>query len=328
MEGFEVMARTVRKFPKISIIVPLYNEETNIAPLHRRILGLMKRPRSSIEAVLVDDGSRDSTPRKIARIAAADGRFTAVFLSRNFGHQRALSAGLTAASGTEAVFMLDGDLQDPPEMLPVFLERLRKGADVVYGIRKRRKERWWKRACYALFYRILSRISDTIIPLDSGDFCLISRRAADLLIRMPEERRFLRGMRSWLGFRQVGIPYERDPRASGRPKYNLRSMVHLAMDGIFNFSELPVRFMTFAGASIIGLSSLYFIYTVVRKYIFHGVPQGFTMLFFAILMFGGVQLLSLGILGEYVLRIFFQVKGRPHFIISGMIRRRRAESTG
>jgi polyisoprenyl-phosphate glycosyltransferase len=319
------MAAALKKPPKISIVVPLYNEQENLDELRRRILGLMNRPGSSLEAVLVDDGSRDSTAQGIARIAADDGRFTAVFLSRNFGHQRALSAGLACAAGTKAVFLLDGDLQDPPEMLPVFLERLAGGFDVVYGIRRTRRENALRRAGYSLFYRILKRISYTAIPVDSGDFCLISRRVADLLVRMPEERRFLRGMRSWVGFRQTGVPYDRDSRSAGKPKYTLRSMWRLAMDGIFNFSELPVRFMTVAGVGIVAFSLVFFGYSLFRKLVFHDVPQGFTMLFFAILMFGGVQLLSLGILGEYVLLIFFQVKGRPNYIVSGLIRNRRRE---
>jgi polyisoprenyl-phosphate glycosyltransferase len=320
------MAVADKKKPKVSVVVLLYNEEANLDELHRRILGLMKRPGASLEAVLVDDGSRDSTARRIARIAAGDGRFTAVFLSRNFGHQRALSAGLAYASGSEAVFIIDGDLQDSPEMLPVFLERMAEGFDVVYGIRRRRRENALKRAGYAFFYRILKRIAYTPIPLDSGDFCLISRRVADLLVRMPEESRFLRGMRSWLGFRQIGVPYNRSSREAGNPKYTLRILWRLAMDGIFNFSELPIRFMTVSGFGIINFSLIFFAYSLVRRLAFHDVPQGFTMLFFAILMFGAVQLLSLGILGEYVLRIFFQVKGRPNFIVSSAIRRRRREN--
>jgi polyisoprenyl-phosphate glycosyltransferase len=320
------MTPVSKKRPRISIVVPLHDEEENLDELHRRILALMARPGASIEAVWVDDGSRDSTGSRIAAIAAADPRFTAVFLSRNFGHQRALSAGLAWASGTRAVYIIDGDLQDPPEMLPVFLDRMAAGFDVVYGVRRSRRENALKRACYALFYRILRRISSTDIPLDSGDFCLISRRVADLLVRMPEESRFLRGMRSWVGFRQTGVPYDRSPRRGGKPKYTLRSMWHLAMDGVFNFSELPVRFMTASGAAIVGGSLLFFAYSLFRKLVLHDVPRGFTMLFFAILMFGGVQLLSLGILGEYVLRIFFQVKGRPNYVVSGAIRRGRRET--
>jgi polyisoprenyl-phosphate glycosyltransferase len=321
-------ARSRKADPKISIVVPLYNEEANIEALHRRLLRLMRGMRLPIEAVLVDDGSTDSTPVRLEEIAAADRRFTAVMLSRNFGHQPALTAGLDHAAGTEAVFILDGDLQDPPEMLSVFLDTLRRGYDVVYGIRKLRKEPALKRLSYALFYRLFKKIAYTGLPLDSGDYGLISRRVVDILKRMPEENRFLRGMRSWVGFRQTGIPYERGRRNAGETKYSFRDMVRLAVTGIFSFSELPVRFMAVMGSVIIGLSSLYFVYTLVRKLAYHDVPRGFTMLFFTILLFSGMQFLSMGILGEYLLRVFFQVKGRPPYLVSKVVRRSGGRSHG
>jgi dolichol-phosphate mannosyltransferase len=315
------MAKMKYPPPRISIVVPLYNEEETLPALHHRLLRLINESRLSIEAVLVDDGSRDTTSRMISMIAASDRRFTAVILSRNFGHQLALTAGLANASCTEAVFIIDGDLQDPPEMLSVFYSQLRKGFDVVYGIRRQRKENILKRLSYSLFYRILKSISYTSIPLDSGDFCLISRKVVDILNQMPEESRFLRGMRSWVGFNQIGIPYERDKRKEGKTKYSPSKLLRLALTGIYNFSEIPIRFMTMLGFSIVSFSTVYFVYCLVRKLTYHDVPQGFTMLFFAILLFSGVQLVSLGILGEYILRIFFQVKGRPHFIVSRIVRR-------
>lgn len=269
----------------------------------------------TIEIVLIDDGSLDATPTLMRQLALLDARYHCVFLSRNHGHQLALSAGIAAARATEALFVIDGDLQDPPELLPSFYAEMQQGYDVVYAVRRKRKESALKRAAYFLFYRLLKSISYVDIPLDSGDFALISRRVADVLIKMPEESRYLRGMRSWVGFQQKGVEYERDERMAGESKYSFKMLFRLAYNGIFNFSEFPVKFMSRTGAVAIAVSLVYFIVTVVKKFFFTEVIEGFTALLFVIILFSGVQLLALGIIGEYVLRIFFQSKNRPLFIV-------------
>lgn len=269
----------------------------------------------TIEVVLVDDGSRDDTPTLMRQIALLDERYHCVFLSRNHGHQLALSAGMASARASEALFIIDGDLQDPPELLPDFYKAYQEGNDVVYAVRRKRKEGVAKKTAYYLFYRLLKSISYVEIPLDSGDFALISRRVADVLIKMPEESRYLRGMRSWVGFKQIGLEYERDERVAGESKYSLRQLFNLAYNGIFNFSEFPVKFMTRIGTVAILTSLVYFITVVIKKLFFTEVIEGFTSLLFVVILFSGVQLFALGIIGEYVLRIFFQSKNRPLFIV-------------
>jgi dolichol-phosphate mannosyltransferase len=303
------------QIPQISIVAPLYNESETFPMLVQRINALMDASPLAIEVVLIDDGSRDDTALKIRQLALTDGRYHGVFLSRNHGHQLALTAGIAAARGTEALFVIDGDLQDPPELLPEFYKLLSEGNDVVYAVRKKRKEGVVKKMGYHLFYRILRSISYVEIPLDSGDFALISRRVVDVLNKMPEESRYLRGMRSWIGFKQVGFEYERDARAAGESKYSFKQLFQLAYNGIFNFSEFPVKFMSRVGVTAILISLLYFVTVVVKKMFFTHVIEGFTSLLFVIILFSGVQLLALGIIGEYVLRIFFQSKNRPLFII-------------
>lgn len=301
--------------PAISIVAPLYNEAESLPLLVRRLNALMDSFPKSIEVVLIDDGSRDATPLLIRQLALADARYHGIFLSRNHGHQLALTAGMARARGSEAIFVIDGDLQDPPELLTEFYALLSQGNDVVYAVRQKRKESWLKRTAYYLFYRILKSISYIEIPLDSGDFALVSRRVVNVLNQMPEESRYLRGMRSWVGFKQVGYTYERDARAAGESKYSLKQLFRLAYNGIFNFSEFPVQFMTRAGGIAILIALVYFISVVIKKLFFAQVIEGFTAMLFVIILFSGVQLLALGIIGEYVLRIFFQAKGRPLYIV-------------
>lgn len=305
----------LKTLPQISIVVPLYNESESLPHLVNRLNALMESLDQTIEVVLIDDGSRDTTPTLIRQLALLDSRYHGVFLSRNHGHQLALSAGIASAQATEALFVIDGDLQDPPELLPTFYKEMQKGYDVVYAVRRKRKENFLKRTSYYLFYRLLKSISYVDIPLDSGDFALISRRVADVLIKMPEESRYLRGMRSWVGFEQKGIEYDRDERKAGESKYSFKMLFGLAYNGIFNFSEFPIKFMTRTGTVAILVSLVYFISTVIKKFFFTEVVEGFTALLFVIILFSGVQLLALGIIGEYVLRIFFQAKNRPLFIV-------------
>ncbi|GAB3327368.1 glycosyltransferase family 2 protein [Larkinella ripae] len=308
--------------PQISIVAPLYNERESFPHLVARLNALMDQSPLSIEVVLIDDGSRDNTAQLMQQLALTDERYHCVFLARNYGHQIALTAGMAAAKGTEALFIIDGDLQDPPELLTEFYAKFQEGYDVVYAVRKKRKEGFFKKTAYFLFYRFMKSISYVDIPLDSGDFSLISRRVANVLNQMPEESRFIRGMRSWIGFNQIGVEYERDARVAGEAKYTFKMLRRLAYNGIFNFSEFPIKFVTNLGMLSIGVAILYFIQTLIKKYFFGGVPQGFTALLFTIILFGGIQLISLGLIGEYVLRIFFQSKGRPLYIVRETIRKK------
>lgn len=307
------------KNPQISIVAPLYNESETFPRLIERLNGVMDSSELTIEVVLVDDGSRDTTPDLMRQVALTDKRYHCVFLSRNHGHQLALSAGISAALGTEALFIIDGDLQDPPELLSAFYAKMQEGNDVVYAVRQKRKESAVKKAGYFFFYRLLKSISYIDIPLDSGDFALVSRRVVDVMKKMPEESRYLRGMRSWIGFKQVGFPYERDERAAGESKYTFKQLFRLAYNGIFNFSEFPIKFMTNVGGASILIALCYFFVVLVKKIFFTQVIEGFTSLLFVIILFSGVQLFALGIIGEYVLRIFFQSKQRPLFIIKDEI---------
>jgi polyisoprenyl-phosphate glycosyltransferase len=315
-----------KSLPKISIIVPLYNEEAIFKLLIDRLTILMNNFNESIEVVLIDDGSKDNTAQLMEEIGLSDERYQCVFLARNYGHQIALSAGLASASGKEAIMIIDGDLQDPPEMLIAFYEKFKQGFDVVYGIRKKRKEYLLKKISYFTFYRLLKKISYIDIPLDAGDFSLISRRVVNYINAMPEESRYIRGMRTWVGFKQIGIEYERNERVAGESKYNFKELFKLAYNGIFNFSEIPIRLITKLGMFSIILSSIYFI-SVLYKRIFHDdVPIGFTALLFSIILFGGVQLVSIGVIGEYLLRIFFQVKNRPLFIVSHKVKNKETQT--
>ncbi len=305
--------------PQVSIVIPLYNESEVLPQLVDRINKLINSSPLTIEVVLVDDGSRDNTAEQIQRLSLIDARYQCVILARNYGHPLALTAGLAAATASEAVMIIDGDLQDPPELLHDFYELYKQGNDVIYAVRKKRKEGALKKFAYHTFYRILKSISYIDIPLDSGDFSMVSRRVVDVLNKMPEESRYVRGMRTWIGFKQVGYEYERDARAAGDSKYSFKKLLKLAYNGIFNFSEFPVKLITNMGIISISVSIIYLVTVLVKKYVYHNVPEGFTALLFSIILFSGVQLLSLGIIGEYVLRIFFQVKGRPLYIVKKRI---------
>jgi glycosyltransferase involved in cell wall biosynthesis len=305
--------------PKVSIVVPLFNEEETLPKLINRLNEVIDKMPFSIEVVLVDDGSQDGTPKLMEKVSLEDEKFKSIFLSRNYGHQSAITAGLLNTDAEEAVMIIDADLQDPPELVEQFYDYYKQGYDVIYTIRKKRKEELIKRLAYWLYYRISRSISNYKIPLDSGDFSLISRRVVEILNKMPEENRYIRGMRSWVGFRQIGIEYERDARVAGDTKYSLRKLLDLAFMGILNFSTFPIRFISFLGICSISISLIYLSYTLVQRLFFDSVPKGFTALLFIIVLFSGVQLLSLGVIGEYIIRIFFQVKDRPLFIVKSKI---------
>ena len=316
------------KQPQISIVVPLYNEEASFGLLIDRLNQLIKNSELSIEVILVNDGSRDKTPLLMNELALTDEHYQCVFLARNYGHQLALTAGLTAVNCSEAVFVIDGDLQDPPELLGKFYEKYKEGYEVIYGIRRKRKEGAIKKMAYWFYYRLLKNISSIDIPLDSGDFAILSRRVVDHLNAMPERSRFIRGMRTWIGFRQTGLEYERDARSAGEAKYTFKMLFNLAYNGIFNFSEFPVKFITRLGMLTMLGAFLFFAYVIIKMYWMGGVPPGYASLFLAISIFSGVQLLALGLIGEYVLRIYDQVRARPLFIIDKVIRNKELQKRG
>jgi dolichol-phosphate mannosyltransferase len=305
--------------PEVNIIIPLYNEEKVFPLLIARIKALLNQSNLAITVILVDDGSTDTTYFLMKQLSKEDGRFSSVVLSRNFGHQLALTAALSLVNASEAVLIIDGDLQDPPELLEEMFALYKEGNDVVYAVRESRKEGFFKVGFYKLFYRMLQKIASIDIPLDSGDFSLLSRRIVDVINSMPEESRYLRGMRSWVGFKQIGFKYSRPDRQAGNTQYTFRHLMRLAMNGIFNFSEFPIKFITFLGVSTMSIGVIYFIITLVKRFSSDYVPDGFTAIVFLIILFGGVQLISIGIIGEYLIRVFFQVKKRPLFIIKELI---------
>jgi dolichol-phosphate mannosyltransferase len=303
----------------ISIVVPLYNEEQVFDQLIDRLTSVINSVSFSCEVILVNDGSTDRTGMLIEEACLSDVRFTGIILSRNHGHQLAVTSGLAHARGRKGVMIIDGDLQDPPELLQEFYNLLVQGNDVIYAIRKNRKESRMKKLAYWLYYRLQKKISSFNIPIDSGDFSMLSRRVVDKMNEMTEQSRYLRGMRSWIGFKQYGYEYERDERQAGSSKYSWGKLFELAFNGIFNFSDFPVRIISKLGLFTIVISLIYITYIIYRKLFYHDVPQGFTTIIAAIILFSGVQLLSLGLIGEYVLRIYNQVRNRPLFIVDKLI---------
>ena len=303
----------------ISIIVPLYNEQAVFDKLIERLVKVIDATLFSCEVILIDDGSTDNTRHLVDKICEKDSRFTGILLSRNHGHQLAVSAGLANVRGQKGAMIIDGDLQDPPELVNEFYELLVNGYDVIYAIRKNRKESFLKKIAYSTYYRLQKKISSFNIPIDSGDFSMLSRRVVDNMNNMPEQSRYLRGMRAWVGFKQIGYEYDRDERQAGETKYSWKKLFELAFNGIFNFSDFPVKFITRTGFITVVFSLFYFGYNIYRKLIYDDVPQGFTATILAIILFSGVQLISLGLIGEYVLRIYNQVRNRPLFIIEKII---------
>jgi len=306
--------------PDISIIVPLYNEEENFEELVSRLKKVCAEVSFTTEVVLINDGSKDNTPLLMYELGTKDPTFTCLFLSRNHGHQLAVSAGIANASASKALFIIDGDLQDPPELISAFYKKLNEGFDVVFGVRKKRKESAHKKFFYWMYYRLLQKISNADVQLDSGDFSMISRRVADYMTAMPEKSRYLRGIRSWIGFKQTGFEYERQARFAGEPKYTFKKLFELAYNGIFNFSDFPVKFVTKVGGLTMFFSFLYIIGILIKKYFYGGVPQGFTTIIIFMMLFSGIQLIALGLIGEYVVRIYNQVQNRPLFIIDQRIK--------
>jgi dolichol-phosphate mannosyltransferase len=306
---------------KISIVVPCFNEEAVLPELFTRLNTVAATWGMDCEFICIDDGSHDRTWELLKAQNQQDRRWRAFSFARNFGHQIAVSAGLHYAHGN-AVVVMDSDLEDPPEEIARLLEKWREGYDVVYAVRQKRKESWPKRLCYWAFYRLMAGVVAFQIPLDSGDFCLLSRRVVDTINTMPERNRFVRGLRAWSGFRQTGVTYERAARFAGAPKYSFAKLVKLATDGLFSFSIVPLRLATYFGLSVSMLAFFGAIVTFIQKVFAERLAKiglapsaGFPTIVISILFLGGVQLICLGILGEYIGRIYEEVKGRPLWIM-------------
>lgn len=310
-----------KKSPEISILVPLFNEDEVFHSLIERLQNVINETTFECSVYLINDGSYDETYQMINEICEIDERFIGIHLSKNFGHQNAVAAGLTICEGTQGALIIDGDLQDPPELIHQFYKLMLEGNDVVYAIRTNRKESFAKKILYKLYYRLQKHISNFNIPIDSGDFSMISRRVINQLNIMPEKDLYYRGMRAWIGFKQVPYVYERDERFAGESKYTIKLLFNLAYKGIFNFSDFPIQFITRLGFISVFVSLLYFGYNLYRKLFYNDIPQGFTATILAIILFSGVQLISLGVIGQYLLRIFKQVQNRPLFIIDKIVKK-------
>lgn len=316
-QGPSQPARELSPPTKISVVIPCYNEEAVLAALFERIEQAAKSWGTDYEVVLVDDGSIDATWSKLVYFHQQNSRWRAVRLARNFGHQTALRAGLHAVSG-DLIAVLDADLQDPPEVLSQFFEKWLEGYDVMYGVRQQRKEGPLKRWSYFLFYRVLGFLAETRIPADAGDFSVMDRRVVDILKTMPERQPFIRALRSWVGFSQIAVPYERSHRAAGKSKYGFGGLIGLALDGILSSSTFPLRLATWLGG-IVSITAFLGALTILLMRIFADQlePYGFSpipgtaSIIISILFLGGVQLLCLGILGEYLGRVYENVKARP-----------------
>ena len=302
--------------PIFSIIAPIYNEVDNLPVLYSRISEVMNGTEEAWELILVDDGSKDGSNEVIRKLASADERVRPVIFARNFGHQIAVTAGLDYSRG-DAVIIIDADLQDPPEVIHDLIAKWREGYEVVYAVRKERKgETWFKKTTAALFYRMIYRITDVKIPLDTGDFRLIDRKVVNIMSKMRERHRFLRGIGAWVGFKQIGVEYNRAARFAGETKYPLKKMLKLALNAITGFSYFPLQVATYIGFISAGLSILAIPVVIVLRLISAPQLTGQATTLIMVLFLGGVQLISIGIIGEYIGRIYDEVKGRPLYIVA------------
>jgi glycosyltransferase involved in cell wall biosynthesis len=297
-----------------SIAAPVFNEIEIVGEFYKRVEHVMDSLGESWELILVDDGSTDGSTEKILELSEADSRVVPVIFARNFGHQIAITAGVDHARG-KAVVILDADLQDPPEVIPDLIARWKEGYEVVYAVRAEREgESFFKKVTASLFYRLIYRITDVEIPLDTGDFRLLDRQAADVLRKMRERHRFPRGMAAWIGFRQIGVPYKRAARFAGETKYPFKKMLRLALDAITGFSYFPLQLATYFGFICAGISALAIPVVIVLRLTGYQAFLGQATTLISVLFLGGVQLISLGIVGEYLGRIYSEVKGRPLYI--------------
>ena len=298
----------------LSVVVPVYDEEESLPELARRLGAVLDDLDLESEVLLVDDGSTDSSYPLMVELSGRDPRFKVVHLSRNFGHQVAITAGIELARG-DAVVIMDSDLQHPPELLPAFLERWRAGYDVVYGVMQERTESWFKRLTARVFYTLLRRLTRVEMPPAAGDFRLIDRHAVDAFVAMRERNRYVRGMVAWVGFRQVGLEYACPPRFAGRSKYTVRKMLRLALDAIFSFSTVPLRLALQLGLVVSACSVLFGLASLASKFAGVEVVPGWVTIIVVTTFLGGMQLIVLGVMGEYVGRVYDEVKRRPLYLV-------------
>ena len=303
--------------PKYSFIIPIYNEEDTLFEMYRRVRAVMDQMDGSVELVLVNDGSRDRSLSLMRELHEQDPQVCYLSLARNFGHQVAVTAGLNFVRG-QAIVILDADLQDPPELIPALVEKWQQGYQVVYAQRtKRLRESWFKRLPAYVFYRLMRRLADVEIPVDTGDFCLMDRQVVDVLNTMPERNRYIRGLRAWIGFKQTAVKFERDPRFAGEVKYTFRKSLSLAMNGLVSFSKVPLRLSIYMGLFAAFVSVLMAFLILYWRIFYPNSPlTGLTIVMMAVFFLGAVQLVSIGILGQYVGRIYEEVKGRPLYTLA------------
>ncbi len=306
---------------KVSVVIPIYDEEECLELLYKRLKEVLAGLTMEHEVIFVNDGSRDSSPTMLRALHEKDEAVIVLNLSRNFGHQPAISAGLAEATG-DCIVIMDGDLQDPPELIPDLVAKWQEGKKVVVAYRRSRREGFLRQHLFSLFYMLLGTVSDYPIPLDAGVFGLMDRQVAEQLRGLGEHNRFLPGLRAWLGFSQALVPYDRDERAAGRPKQSLIRLTRYALDAIFSFSYKPLRLSLTAGLIMSGLCFAYALVLLIKRLLGVDVVKGFTTPTVAILFLGGVQLISIGILGEYIGRVYDEVKARPLYIIEQVLRKR------
>jgi polyisoprenyl-phosphate glycosyltransferase len=298
----------------LDAVVPVYNEDAILPELHRRLVEALAGLPCQWRIIYVDDGSRDRTPELLADFASDDPRVAVIHLSRNFGQQLAISAGL-AATEADAVVLLDGDLQDPPEVIPLLVDKWEAGYDVVYAVKRDRKEALPKRILFTLFYRILRRLSSVDIPADAGNFSLMDRSVVDVINTMPERDRYVSGLRAYVGGRQVGVEFERAPRYAGQPRQSPLKLIRMATDAFFAFSELPLRLATIMGFVVSGVAFLVLLNVLYQKLISGAAIIGWASTMTSILFLGGIQLIAVGVIGEYIGRIYNEAKGRPAWVV-------------
>ena len=298
----------------ISLVIPIFNEHETLLELHRRISGAMKNVREPYEMVFVNDGSRDDSLDVLVSLSRKDAHVRVLDLARNFGHQVAISAGLDSAEG-DAIVLMDGDLQDPPELLPDMIAKRNEGYDVVYTMKRSRQEHFLKRLAFHAFYALMRRFSSIPIPMEAGNFSLMDRRVVEVLRAMPERNRYIAGMRAWAGFKQTGLLFDRAARYAGKPQMTLGRLFHLALDGLFSFSNIPLRLAAYVGIVSAVVAFGGGIFAVYTKFFTDRATPGWASPVFSILFIGGLILLTLGIIGEYVGRIYDEVKRRPLYVV-------------
>ena len=300
---------------KLSIIIPIYNEQGNIDRLINRLKGVVSKLGIDCEYIFINDGSKDDSINIIKNLAAKDSSVKYINFSRNFGHQIAVTAGLDKASG-DRIVIIDADLQDPPELIIEMFQKMNDGYEVVYAKRKARKgESWLKKFTARMFYRILKAITSVNIPVDTGDFRIMDRKIVDVLKQMPEQQKFLRGQISWIGFNQTYVEYERDERNAGETGYTYKKMIRFALDGITSFSNFPLKFASICGFVVSGIAFLVGLYALYSRFISGNYVEGWTSIIISVLFLGGIQLISIGIIGEYISRLSSNVRNRPLYII-------------